>query len=631
MFYGVGNAHLQMIKSLYPKLRIVARDNVLRVLGDEEEMAKAEEDIELMRKHLAKYNMLNEEDILDIVKGKQTKADSVKGVLVYSISGRPIKSRSENQQQLIEAYEKNDMVFAVGPAGTGKTYLSIALAVKALKEKAIKKIILSRPAVEAGEKLGFLPGDMKDKIDPYLQPLYDALEDMIPAVKLQDMMEKHIIQIAPLAFMRGRTLSDAVVILDEAQNTTSQQIRMFLTRMGMNTKMIITGDLTQIDLPREQRSGLKEALKILEGVEGIGVVKLGQKDIVRHKLVTRIVNAYDKYDKERAEAREAQKQINYKLNKMKALTKTDFHFDGQKSVYHGKVRDVYDINDDILVMVATDRISAFDVVLPKGIPFKGQVLNQIAAKFLDTTTDICPNWKLATPDPMVTVGLKCEGFRVEMIIRSILTGSAWRDYQKGCREICGVKLPDGMRENERFPEPIITPTTKADEGHDMNISKEEIIAQGIVSAEDYAVMEDYTRRIFARGQEIAAKQGLILVDTKYEFGKRDGKVYLIDEIHTPDSSRYFYADGYEEKFEKGEPQRQLSKEFVRQWLIEHNFMNQPGQTMPEITDEYAESVSDRYIELYEHITGEKFDKAAEEGDIAARIEKNVSEWLAAHK
>ena len=307
MFYGVGNGNLQMIKSLYPKLRIVARDNVIRVLGDEEEMAKAEEDIELMRKHLAKYNMLNEEDILDIVKGKQTKADSVKGVLVYSISGRPIKSRSENQQQLIEAYEKNDMIFAVGPAGTGKTYLSIALAVKALKEKAIKKIILSRPAVEAGEKLGFLPGDMKDKIDPYLQPLYDALEDMIPAVKLQDMMEKHIIQIAPLAFMRGRTLSDAVVILDEAQNTTSQQIRMFLTRMGMNTKMIITGDLTQIDLPREQRSGLKEALKILEGVEGIGVVKLGQKDIVRHKLVTRIVNAYDKYDKERAEAREAQR------------------------------------------------------------------------------------------------------------------------------------------------------------------------------------------------------------------------------------------------------------------------------------------------------------------------------------
>ena len=314
---------------------------------------------------------------------------------------------------------------------------------------------------------------------------------------------------------------------------------------------------------------------------------------------------------------------------MKALTKTEFHFEGQKSVYHGKVRDVYNINDNLMVMVATDRISAFDVVLPKGIPFKGQVLNQIAAKFLDATTDICPNWKLATPDPMVTVGLKCEGFRVEMIIRSILTGSAWREYKNGCRELCGVKLPDGMKENERFPEPIITPTTKADEGHDMNISKEEIIAQGIVSAEDYAVMEDYTRKIFQRGQEIAAKRGLILVDTKYEFGKRDGKVYLIDEIHTPDSSRYFYADGYEEKLAKGEPQRQLSKEFVRQWLIEHDFMNEPGQVMPEITDEYAESVSDRYIELYENIVGERFERENSEGDIASRIEKNVSSWLKA--
>ena len=314
MFYGVGNGNLQMIKSLYPKLRIVARDNVIRVLGDEEEMAKAEEDIELMRKHLAKYNMLNEEDILDIVKGKQTKADSVKGVLVYSISGRPIKSRSENQQQLIEAYEKNDMIFAVGPAGTGKTYLSIALAVKALKEKAIKKIILSRPAVEAGEKLGFLPGDMKDKIDPYLQPLYDALEDMIPAVKLQDMMEKHIIQIAPLAFMRGRTLSDAVVILDEAQNTTSQQIRMFLTRMGMNTKMIVTGDMTQIDLPASQTSGLVQALRILKGVKGISFVELNKKDIVRHKLVERIVDAYEKFDKEAKAEREKRKNEQLIIN-----------------------------------------------------------------------------------------------------------------------------------------------------------------------------------------------------------------------------------------------------------------------------------------------------------------------------
>ena len=320
-----------------------------------------------------------------------------------------------------------------------------------------------------------------------------------------------------------------------------------------------------------------------------------------------------------------------KSKMMKALTKTDFNFEGQKSVYHGKVRDVYNINDDLMVMVATDRISAFDVVLPKGIPFKGQVLNQIAAKFLDATTDICPNWKLATPDPMVTIGLKCEGFRVEMIIRSILTGSAWREYKNGCRELCGVKLPDGMKENERFPEPIITPTTKADEGHDMNISKEEIIAQGIVSAEDYAIMEDYTRKIFKRGQEIAAKRGLILVDTKYEFGKRDGKVYLIDEIHTPDSSRYFYAEGYEEKLAKGEPQRQLSKEFVRQWLIEHNFMNEPGQVMPEITDEYAESVSERYIELYEHIVGERFERENSDEDIASRIESNVSNWLKAFR
>lgn len=312
---------------------------------------------------------------------------------------------------------------------------------------------------------------------------------------------------------------------------------------------------------------------------------------------------------------------------MEALTKTEFQLPGQKSVYHGKVRDVYNINDDLLVMVATDRISAFDVILPKGIPFKGQVLNQIASKMLDATSDICPNWKLATPDPQVTVGLACEGFRVEMIIRGYLTGSAWRDYKSGVREICGVRLPDGMRENERFPEPIITPTTKADEGHDMNISREEIISQGIVSAEDYAVMEDYTRRLFKRGQEIAAKRGLILVDTKYEFGKRDGKVYLIDEIHTPDSSRYFYAEGYEEKFEKGEPQRQLSKEFVRQWLIDHDFMNEPGQIMPEITDEYANSVSERYIELYEHITGETFDRTATDGDINSRIERNITAFL----
>lgn len=297
VLYGAGNAYLQIIKALYPKLRIVARDNVIRVLGDEERMADFEGNIEKLRKHVLKYNSINEEDIIDIIKGRKTKDDTAKDVVVYNISGRPIKSRSENQQKLIDAYESNDMVFAIGPAGTGKTYLSIALAVKALKDKTAKKIILSRPAVEAGEKLGFLPGDMKEKIDPYLQPLYDALEDMIPAVKLQDMIEKHVIQIAPLAFMRGRTLSDAVVILDEAQNTTTAQIRMFLTRMGWNTKMIITGDLTQVDLPRGTMSGLREAVGILKGIDGISIVNMDVRDIVRHKLVTKIVNAYKDADK----------------------------------------------------------------------------------------------------------------------------------------------------------------------------------------------------------------------------------------------------------------------------------------------------------------------------------------------
>ena len=293
-----------MLRSLYPKLRIVARDNVIRILGDEEQMAAFEETAEKLRQHVVRFNALKEEDILDIVKGRHGGKEMPDGVVCYSMSGRPIKPRTKNQQRLIEAYEKNDMVFAVGPAGTGKTYLSIALAVKALKEKTAKKIILSRPAVEAGEKLGFLPGDMKDKIDPYLQPLYDALEDMLPQVKLQDMMEKHIIQIAPLAFMRGRTLSDAVVILDEAQNTTPAQIRMFLTRMGWNTKMIITGDMTQIDLPHSQKSGLVEALHILNNIEGIGVVALDRSDIVRHKLVTKIVNAYEQFDKEATEVKE---------------------------------------------------------------------------------------------------------------------------------------------------------------------------------------------------------------------------------------------------------------------------------------------------------------------------------------
>lgn len=308
------------------------------------------------------------------------------------------------------------------------------------------------------------------------------------------------------------------------------------------------------------------------------------------------------------------------------LVKTNFQFTGQTNVYHGKVRDVYSIGQDLLVMIATDRISAFDVVLPQGIPYKGQVLNQIASRFLDATEDIVPNWKLATPDPMVTVGLRCEPYKVEMVIRGYLTGSAWREYKAGARTLCGVQLPDGMKENQKFPTPIITPTTKADEGHDENISKEEIIAQGLVSREEYEELEKYTYALFQRGTEIAAQKSLILVDTKYEFGKKDGKIYLIDEIHTPDSSRYFYADTYQELFEKGEEQRQLSKEFVRKWLMENGFQGKEGQAVPEMTEEYCNSVSERYIELYEKIVGDKFIKA-DSSDVAERLDENISKYL----
>ncbi|MCL2562338.1 MAG: phosphoribosylaminoimidazolesuccinocarboxamide synthase [Rikenellaceae bacterium] len=312
----------------------------------------------------------------------------------------------------------------------------------------------------------------------------------------------------------------------------------------------------------------------------------------------------------------------------KAIVKTDFHFEGQQSLYVGKVRDVYDIDGRYLVMVVTDRISAFDVVLPRGIPYKGQVLNQIAAKFLDATADICPNWKIATPDPMATVGDKCETFPVEMIVRAFLTGSSWREYQNGAREICGVRIPDGMREHERFPQPILTPTTKADQGfHDENITREEIISSGLVSKEDYEKLEEYSLALFERGQQMAAERGLILVDTKYEFGKKDGVITLIDEIHTPDSSRYFYAEGYEERFARGEQQRQLSKEFVREWLMENGFKGDPGQQVPEMTDEIVKSISDRYVELYEKITGEAFVKSPS-ADILDRIEANCKNMIA---
>ena len=310
----------------------------------------------------------------------------------------------------------------------------------------------------------------------------------------------------------------------------------------------------------------------------------------------------------------------------KALTRTDFNFPGQKSVYHGKVRDVYNIDNEYLVMVVSDRISAFDVVLPKGIPYKGQVLNQIAAKFLDATSDIVPNWKVATPDPNVTVGIHCDPFKVEMVIRGYLTGHAWREYRSGKRTLCGVAMPNGMVESQKFPEPIITPTTKASEGHDEDISREEIIAQGIVHEHDYEMLEKYTREIFRRGTVIAAEMGLILVDTKYEFGKKDGKIYLIDEIHTPDSSRYFYAEGYEERLSKGENQKQLSKEFVRQWLIENGFQGKEGQVIPEMSEAFVDSVSERYIELYEKITGDKFIKS-DLSNIQERIGNNIEKFL----
>ena len=310
-----------------------------------------------------------------------------------------------------------------------------------------------------------------------------------------------------------------------------------------------------------------------------------------------------------------------------AVKNTEFNFPGQKHLYHGKVRDVYNINNKYLVMVVTDRISAFDVVLPKGIPFKGQVLNQVAAKFLDATADIVPNWKIVSPDPMVTIGRFAEPFKVEMVIRGYLTGHAWREYRAGKREICGIPLPDGMKEHQKFDEPIITPTTKATEGHDEDISREDVVSQGLVSGEDYLKLEDFTYKLFSKGSEIAKEKGLILVDTKYEFGKKDGKIYLIDEIHTPDSSRYFYLDSYRERFDNGEEQRQLSKEFVRQWLIDKGFQGKEGQQMPEMPEEFVSEVSERYIELYEKITGESFVKEAP-GDVNKRIEKNIREFLA---
>ncbi len=629
-FFGVNNALFEKFARAFPKVKAVGRGQEIKVFGEATEVADFEERLDVCLQYIQKFNRLTEEDMAMILENPVDAAMQLsleeEDIILYGNNGKSIRARTVNQRKLIEEALHNDLLFAIGPAGTGKTYTAIALAVKAFKNKAVKKIILTRPAVEAGEKLGFLPGDMKEKLDPYLQPLYDALDDMIPARKLEGHITEGTIQIAPLAYMRGRTLDHAFVILDEAQNATSSQLKMFLTRMGRNAKFIVTGDITQIDLPHPKDSGLVPALKMLKDIPGISIVHFDNRDIIRHKLVKHIIEAYKAWQSAEKQRNLTPEQTSKTCTMNDAIVKTGFSFPGQKNLYVGKVRDVYNIQNQWLVMVVTDRISAFDVVLPRGIPFKGQVLNQIASKFLDATRDIVPNWKIASPHPMVTIGHMCDAFKVEMVIRGYLTGHAWREYKSGKRSICGIPIPEGMKENQKFDQPIITPTTKASEGHDLDISREEILAQDIVSKEDYDLLEQYTRALFERGSQMAEEKGLLLVDTKYEFGKKDGKIYLIDEIHTPDSSRYFYKAGYTERLAAGEPQRQLSKEFVRQWLIANGFQGQANQQVPEMTDAYVAEVSDRYIELYENITGEPFQKQ-QGGQILKDIEHSVIQAL----
>ncbi len=625
--FGLREEKLQLLKNIFPKLKIISRGEEVIVIGDDQETSFFEAKFSIMLAHFERFSKITEEHILEIMAHDNGYADMPSGdensgeLLLYGRNGVAIRARSPNQRRMVSSFKKHDMLFAIGPAGTGKTYTAVALAVKALKNKEVKRIILARPAVEAGENLGFLPGDLKDKLDPYLRPLYDALRDMIPPARLATYLEDGTIEIAPLAFMRGRTLDNAFAILDEAQNATESQLKMFLTRMGKSARFIITGDITQIDLPRHQVPGLLKAVKILSHIKGIDFIFLNEKDVIRHDLVTKIIEAYEN------------KTTDNPLNKnnknpetMQSITETNFSFPKQTGFYKGKIRDVYTIGNDTMLMIVTDRISAFDIVLPRGIPYKGQVLNQIAAKFLDATTDIVPNWKTSTPDPMVTAGILCEPLKVEMVIRGYLCGHAWREYKKGERSLCGVPMPEGMKENEAFPEPIITPTTKATVGHDEDISAEEIIRQGLVSESDYKLIENYTRQLFQRGSEMAREMGLILVDTKYEFGKANGKIYLIDEIHTPDSSRYFYLDGYADRLKEGQSQKQLSKEFVREWLMEQGFNGQKGQAAPDMPDHFVAQVSDRYIELYEKITGEKFIKTPS-GDIHQRIMDNCMQFL----
>lgn len=634
-FYGVNNAKYNRIASHFPDLKVTARDTEIQVEGSEESVERLCALLDQLLSHYYHTGRVETSYIEALLQGESVpeygSTKATERVIVFGPRGKVIYARTPHQQALVEECMANDLVFAIGAAGSGKTYTAIALAVNALKSKAVRRIILTRPAVEAGERLGFLPGDLKEKLDPYLQPLYDALNDMLPPKLLANKLEDGTIQIAPLAYMRGRTLDNAFVILDEAQNATRNQMKMFLTRMGRNAKFVVTGDVTQIDLPAPQQSGLAYSVGLMQRIKGIAVVEFTTVDIVRHALVSKIVKAFDEaMAQEQAEAARLairdDEGIKNKQIMSKTVVKTDYHFPNQQKVYNGKVRDAYFLGGDKLVMVVTDRISAFDVVLPWGIPQKGAVLNQIAAEFLDATRDIVPNWKLETPHPMVTVGLQCKPYPIEMIVRGYLSGHAWRHYAEGNRELCGLTLPEGLRENDKLPTPIVTPTTKAVEGHDEDISGAEIVARGLIPQKEYDALERYALALFQRGTEMATKRGLILVDTKYEFGQRDGKIYLIDEIHTPDSSRYFYSEGYAERQKKGEPQRQLSKEFVRQWLIEQGFQGNKGDKIPLLTPEKEKEVSDRYIELYEHVLGKKFERL-DEGDAVKSIEQSVMQYL----
>lgn len=628
---GVDNKRLVQIQEKYPELRIASRGSLLLVEGNSASIQNLEQDIFALEALYMKQHEIDdyhfEQIILRVPSSLSHKIpDTSSETIVYGSSGNRISARTPQQRLFIEVERTHDIVFAIGPAGTGKTYTAIALAVRALRQRKIRRLILTRPAVEAGERLGFLPGDLKDKLDPYLQPLYDALNDMMPAATLKSLLQEGTIQISPLAYMRGRTLDNAYIILDEAQNATIPQMKMFLTRLGRNAKAIITGDLTQIDLPDPHRSGLLTAIDIVREIAGIAIVEMRVEDIVRHRLVSQIVTAFQTWEKKNStNEQDRNKELNL-LAMSNTLLHTDCKFKGVISRFQGKVRDVYHLSNGLIALVVTDRISAFDVVLPCGIEHKGAVLNGIAYQALQATKDIVPNWMLGMPDPMVMVGLDCKPFAVEMIVRGYLCGSAWREYKNGARILCGVTLPEGMQEYDKFPSPIITPTTKAETGHDENISREEIIAQGLVEEKYYLQLERYALALFAAGTKLAAERGLILADTKYEFGLRDGKVYLIDEVHTPDSSRYFESSDFNTSISAGRAPRQLSKEFVRQWLMDNGFAGKEGEKIPELTESKAKEISERYLELYERLVGKKLEHDTSQG-LEERIVARVNEFI----